>query len=109
MSHFPNVLSALETNVRQGLPGARREYERQYLRQMTPLFRVYLEQGIDSTRIARQVQSTAAQLDRYSPPGTARDCERLARRVAACFCESALDRLEAPGGSSQRMNETVRM
>jgi hypothetical protein len=109
MNHSSNVLSALEINVRQGLPGARREYERQYLRQMTPLFRVYLEQGIDSTRIARQVQSTAAQLDRYSPPGAARDCDRLARRVAVCFCESALYRLEAHGGPSQRMTETVRM
>ena len=72
---------------------------------LVPLVRQALG-GAGTPAFRRRVLATAGQLARYAaqqPP----DRERLARRVAACLCESLVDRLARGPVSSQRLQETL--
>jgi hypothetical protein len=105
MNAYQETLNELATRARSGDGAALAELREELECQMVPLVRQALR-GRGGSPFHRQVQETASRLARYvvhQPP----DHERLARRVAACLCESLCERLAGRPHACECMKETV--
>lgn len=105
MNAYQIALDDLATRARAGDGEALAELREELEGQMVPLVRQALRGGGD-TPFRSRVLATAGRLARYvahQPP----DRERLARRVAACLCESLCERLADGAAAGRRMRETA--